>query len=304
MDDLAEIRKLRAQQYASRKETDMEIDSAPLRTRSRSPRRPAIDEQLRVMSWNVDGLDSDESNEEDLLGRTLWIVKTINECRPHVVMVQELIDFNLAIFKQALGRGFDIYVQKDPALPYFVGIFVHKGTVDVIGSPSNIVFPTSRMGRGALGISVKLKGASSASKYECITAHLESMRESSSERIIQLSVVDSYISTLLQGGIKNIIFGGDLNIRDNEVPKDWKEKDCWILAGKDKAHEYTWDLQLNDNARMPNGGKPRCRFDRMYLFSKNSNSVKSFQLVGKERVEGLDRFPSDHFGVLVSFSPN
>jgi len=298
MDDLNEIRKLRAEQYASRKEVPMEVDST--RSRSRSPRKQAAGAELRVMSWNVDGLDSDAADEEDILGRTLWVVKVINESRPHVVMVQELIDFNLAIFREALGKSFHIYIQKHPALPYFVGILVHKGTVDVVEGPRDISFPGSRMGRGALSVTVRLKNGSQ--KFECITAHLESMRESSSERVNQLAIVDRHISQQLRSEEANIIFGGDLNIRENEVPKDWKDKDSWVLAGKDKYHEYTWDLHRNDNARMPNGAKPRCRFDRMYMFPKNGENIKSFELVGTERVVGLGRFPSDHFGLLATFT--
>jgi tyrosyl-DNA phosphodiesterase 2 len=301
MDELREVQKLRAQRYSNlRDSTLMEIDSHSARSRSRSPRRKQ-EEELRVLSWNVDGLDSMEDDVTDILGRTLWIVKTINERRPHVVLVQELIDFNLNIFKETLGRAFHIYLQKDPKQPYFVGIFVHKATVDVVGEPADIPFPTSKMGRGALGLKVEIKGNNKI--YECITCHLESLRESSGERSNQLAIVDSHIrQSLRREKDIRIILGGDLNIRENEVPSEWKRKDCWVLSGRNPDNEYTWDLMLNDNATMPHGGKPRCRFDRFYVFSNEEDDkyVKSFSLVGKERVEGLGRFPSDHFGIMVS----
>ena len=304
MDDLREIRRLRASRYANQRESaSMEVDSGDTRRRSRSPRR-SVDDELRVLSWNVDGLDSEGDDVEDMLGRTLWIVKTINECRPHVVFLQELIDFNLQIFRETLGKSYTVIVQSNPRQPYFVGILVHKATVDILGAPSDIPFPTSKMGRGGVAVRMKLKG--STNTYECITCHFESLRESSGERIYQLSIMDDYIRKQQKNENHHctVIVGGDLNIRDNEVPNEWKVRDSWILGGRDKENEFTWDLQLNDNARMPNGGKPRCRFDRLYLFSsKNKTQVpKAFSLVGKERVPGLGRFASDHFGILLSLA--
>jgi tyrosyl-DNA phosphodiesterase 2 len=307
MDDLREVNRLRAKRYAEQRDASMmDIDSKSPRTRSRSPRRKE-EEELRILSWNVDGLDSEGDDVTDMIGRTLWIVKTINECRPHIVFVQELIDFNLKIFREALGKAFHIYLQKDPKQPYFVGIFVHRSTVEVIGDSTHIHFPTSKMGRGGIGIKIKLKSSKDPKNiYECITCHLESLRESSGERSNQLSIIDSHIRQNLRNERNTrVIVGGDLNIRENEVPNEWKNNDCWKLAGRDPDNEYTWDLKLNDNARMPNGAKPRCRFDRVYIFSNDeAKAVKSFSLVGKERVDGLGRFPSDHFGILVSFDNN
>jgi endonuclease/exonuclease/phosphatase family metal-dependent hydrolase len=96
-----------------------------------------------------------------------------------------------------------------------------------------------------------------------------------------------------------IVFGGDLNARDSEVPPELHAKDCWILAGKPSTEQYTWDLTVNTNSFL-NGAKPRCRFDRLY--SLGVARIRQFQLVGREPVPGLPgtRFASDHFGVLVS----
>ena len=307
MDDLVALRQERAARYMASHSRSNGASDHEMRSRSRSPRRSVrpileVESDLRVLSWNIDGLDS-EREPEDLIGRTLWVVKTINETRPHVVLLQELIDFNLNLLSRVLGKAFHIYTQEDPSLPYFVGILVHKATVDVIGRPMTISFPTTKMGRSALSVRVKLK-SKPESVVECITAHLESLRESANERKKQLSVMQTHIDEVLESRvIQRVLFAGDLNIRDNEVPEKFKSNDCWVQAGRDKDSEYTWDLQRNDNSSMPNGGKPRCRFDRMYCFSPSTVSftADSFQLVGTERVQGLDRFPSDHFGILASF---
>lgn len=251
------------------------------------------------MSWNIDGLDS-ESEEEDMLGRTLWVVRQINELRPHVVVLQELIDFNFQLISSVLKSSFHIFKQELPRQPYFVGILVHKATVDVIGRPVTIPFPTSKMGRAALAVDVKLK--TSTHVVTCMTAHLESLKESSPERIYQLKLCQDHIAKH-KHDIAACIVGGDLNIRDAEVPPAWKTRDCWNLSGSPKDAEYTWDLMRNDNARMPNGSKPRCRFDRMYLLSEKKDliSVSKFALTGVTRVEGLGRFASDHFGLFTTF---
>lgn len=303
MDALEEMRKERAALWAlQRKETDViMLDDSPRNARSRSPRKreelSSESTAFKVLTWNIDGLDND-SDEEDMLGRTLWVVKQIRHLNPDVVFLQELVDFNFQIISQFLCKGFHIHVQEDAKHPYFVAVLVNKLTVEVIGKPIPIEFPNSKMGRAALFVSIRRKG--STAQYGCITTHLESLRESSHERMSQISIIDAFAKTRMED---TCIFGGDLNIRENEVPETWKDKDSWIIAGKDGREEFTWDLSMNSNARMPNGSKPRCRFDRIYLLKNESNKkVKTFKLVGKSPVEGLEgrRFASDHFGVFVS----
>eukprot|EP00971_Amphidinium_carterae_P324580 6450990-Amphidinium_carterae.1 len=83
-------------------------------------------------------------------------------------------------------------------------------------------------------------------------------------------------------------------------------------------HEATWDTSANSNKGMP--FLCRCRFDRCYWIgagigatgrsgpasSPASADVAAwrsvhFELVGKSKVHGLNRFPSDHWGLQVRF---
>ena len=309
MDSLADIRRQRAERWKTDRKGIPEDTASASRVRSRSPRHMDIcvdldspvgssPGPLRVMSWNIDGLDNN-SNEEDMLGRTLWVTKEINESRPHVVFLQELIEFNFQIISQYLSGAFYIFKQQECNQPYFVAILVHKATMSIHHPGVTIPFPSSKMGRGGVIVAASLK--SSNVKIGFVTAHLESLRESSSERIRQFGIcTDAADSAISSGAVDVCVFGGDLNIRDNEVPTAFRSRDCWTLAGKPKNHEFTWDLTLNDNARMPNGAKPKCRFDRIYVIGSKL-SVEEFKLVGTERVQGLDRFASDHFGILASF---
>jgi hypothetical protein len=118
-------------------------------------------------------------------------------------------------------------------------------------------------------------------------------------------------------------FGGDLNIRDEEVKSVFdgmsnlndensseKEnlsakniqhrcKDVFVLAGKPKEGEYSWDTTINHNLNIQ--FKSRLRFDRIYtsssLFPTDPIQITSFQLIGTKKLENSHLYPSDHFGV-------
>ena len=106
----------------------------------------------------------------------------------------------------------------------------------------------------------------------------------------------------------HVIFGGDLNLRDDEVTKagglNDGIKDAWIESGSEYAKKFTWDTSQNDNLDLPGNSKPKLRFDRIfYKCSVNKKiEVMSFDLIGKERLEYCDRFVSDHWGILCKFS--
>ena len=99
-----------------------------------------------------------------------------------------------------------------------------------------------------------------------------------------------------------VIFGGDLNIRDSEIgPINPAIKDAWIAAGSKKDKQYTWDNKLNSNKGLP--PNVRCRFDRIYFNGPYKNL--DFSLHGTQMIKGIHCYPSDHFGVAVTFkNPN
>ena len=309
MDSLDEIRKERALRWRTGKKGLPEDPSPASRTRSRSPRKfqhskdqePSSSSRIRVLSWNIDGLDND-SDEEDMLGRTLWIIEEILKYQPNVVFLQELIDFNFAILSQRFQGSYNIFKQQMHAQPYFVAIMVHKGTMEITASDS-IHFPNSKMGRGGVYVAARQKGTDCEIGF--ITSHLESLRESSQERQRQIQTCSEYASSVIKdNNLTCVILGGDFNMRDNEVPAELRDKDTWIMAGRKKECEYTWDLSRNDNAKMPNGSTPRCRFDRLYVLDGIGwgTKVNTFSLTGTSRIEGLGRFASDHFGVFIDIS--
>ena len=56
--------------------------------------------------------------------------------------------------------------------------------------------------------------------------------------------------------------------------------------------------------QMPGRFKPRCRFDRVYLRDSHPKRVteEHFGLFGLEKIRQGQRFPSDHWGILVAFT--
>lgn len=108
----------------------------------------------------------------------------------------------------------------------------------------------------------------------------------------------------------NVIFSGDMNIRDYEIGElgGLPEGifDAWEVCGCDEHTEHTWDMKVNDNLNFVEDGRelPRNRYDRMYYTTTTSNGIScaSFELIGKERIEGIGLFPSDHWGLLATFS--
>ena len=102
------------------------------------------------------------------------------------------------------------------------------------------------------------------------------------------------------------IFGGDLNLRDKEVQSVGIPNgivDVWEACGSPKEHQYTWDIETNDNLSWKYPNKPRARYDRLYLCPAEGDRIKpqGFTLIGRERVTSIGRFPSDHYGIYVEF---
>ena len=110
---------------------------------------------------------------------------------------------------------------------------------------------------------------------------------------------------MMQRSNRISIFGGDLNLREEEIGRDDLPEDgvdVWEDSGRQKDHQYTWDVSENDNLDWPYPNRPKKRFDRVYLNPDDGAlQPKNFELVGKERLQRCGRFPSDHWGLWIEF---
>eukprot|EP00929_Paragymnodinium_shiwhaense_P086830 TRINITY_DN47244_c0_g1_i1.p1 TRINITY_DN47244_c0_g1~~TRINITY_DN47244_c0_g1_i1.p1 ORF type:complete len:354 (-),score=96.26 TRINITY_DN47244_c0_g1_i1:167-1228(-) len=155
-------------------------------------------------------------------------------------------------------------------------------------------------------------------------------------------VLVAIAETSSTGAGRTVVLAGDLNARDDEVATARKQAraknphvdnvvDAFWWCGSPKAHEHTWDTSQNNNLDVTYSA--RCRFDRC-LFScpgltsglgaggaaslakaaakaasadasaatRSGWKAEKFELVGRERVPNLGRFPSDHWGLQVTWT--
>lgn len=256
--------------------------------------------KLKLLSWNIDGLDG-----RDTKKRTEAVCDVINTRKPHVVFLQEVIPSTLSLITSRLGSDYSIHYSHTLIFQYFPVILVTKrcSKISVEGTVGSFDFPKSTMGRHLVQLFVKVCGVS----FALYTSHLESMKDFSAERKDQLKQCFEFVTEQNELFSKVCIVGGDLNLRDEEVRDVGgllpNMVDVWESCGSSEEHRYTWDISANDNLDWRYNTKPKLRFDRVYLCPYNRPYVKplSFELVGKERLPGIGRFPSDHWGMWCMF---
>ena len=246
---------------------------------------------LKMLSWNIDGLD-----DSNIVERTLAVCEFIRSHTPHAVYLQEVIASTMVSIGDQLCTEYDCYSSPSPPMDYYPAILVRKTEIETMGPLECFNFPHSDMGRHLLQLPVKFSGV----EIQLMTSHLESMEDCDSERKQQLNTVFEFMTKLQQSKI--CIFGGDLNVRDaevNSVGLPEKTVDVWEACGSQEEHKYTRDI-LADDWWYPD--EPKLRLDRLYLCPRDRQlHPTSFALVGKERLPGIDRFPSDHWGIWAEF---
>ena len=249
--------------------------------------------EVGVLSWNIDGL-----NQDGLLFRCGLVCDAIKDVKPHVVLLQEVVNENLEVLKRKLGKQYQFFYDKQPPMGYFVVILLEK-TIKQIGDLKIVNYPKSCMGRQFISVDCSYQGHT----LTVGTTHLESTKNYGEERKSQAEIA---INSLKEGEQSLKIIAGDFNIREAEVKHlkktgVWDDlQDSWEVCGKDKGHKFTWDLQLNTT--IEKNPKfvytPRFRFDRMW-FSTQNWKAKSFMLLGTSEIEGY--FPSDHFAIFTNY---
>uniref|UniRef100_A0A8C6S2I3 Tyrosyl-DNA phosphodiesterase 2b n=1 Tax=Neogobius melanostomus TaxID=47308 RepID=A0A8C6S2I3_9GOBI len=230
------------------------------------------DRKLSLISWNVDGLDTD-----NLVERARGLCSYLVLYTPDVVFLQELIPPYVQYLKK---RAVSYLIIEGGGDGYFTGMMLKRSRVKLL--EENIVpFPTTKMMRNLLVAQVTFKDH----KLCLMTSHLESCKGHAEERMKQLR---------------------DTNLRDTEVAKvglPSTVSDVWERLGKQEHCRYTWDTKTNTNKTVPYVS--RCRFDRIYLRPASKEGVSHFvtdhmALIGQEKLD-CGRFTSDHWGIYCSF---
>lgn len=255
--------------------------------------------KLRVLSWNIDGLDG-----ENIKERTETACQLIKAKQPHVVFLQEVVLETLRILRYKLSTDYKIYHSHTLKFGYFPAILItnRSSKIKVDGDIGSFDFPGSTMGRHLLQLFIEASGVPIA----LYTSHLESLRDYSKERKDQLCQCFEFIKEQNELFHRVCLLGGDLNLRDEEVKEVGLPPsmvDVWEACGSSEEHRYTWDLTTNKNKKPFGRSLPRLRFDRFYLSPGDGQFVRPshFELIGKELIQGINRHPSDHYGMWCEF---
>jgi len=245
---------------------------------------------LVMVTWNIDGLD-----QKNLKRRTRAVVKTLQDEAVDIAFLQEVIPETFSYIESKLPN-YECIAGKHEE--YFVATLLRKGRV-YLDKQKVIDFPGTRMYRHLLAVQAHCGSV----VMDLLNTHLESTAEHAEERKKQLEQCLGIVTRRPEAN--TVIFAGDLNMRDKELASigglPSGVVDAWVETGSRKEVQYTWDLQRNSNLEWPGKWKPRCRFDRVYLRHNEEKNAKavSFGMVGLERVEGTQSFPSDHWGIRV-----
>ncbi|XP_040909326.1 tyrosyl-DNA phosphodiesterase 2 [Toxotes jaculatrix] len=250
------------------------------------------DGKLSLISWNVDGLDTD-----NLAERARGLCSYLVLYTPDVVFLQELIPPYVQYLKK---RAVSYLIIEGGDDGYFTGIMLKRSRVKLLESET-VTYPTTQMMRNLLVAQVDFKGQ----RICLMTSHLESCKGHAGERMKQLRVVMQRMKEAPDN--VTVLFGGDTNLRDTEVAKVGLPSsvcDVWEQLGKQEHCRYTWDTKTNNNKTVPYVS--RCRFDRVYLRPATMEEVPRLvpdhmALVGLEKLD-CGRYTSDHWGIYCSFS--
>lgn len=252
---------------------------------------PEVDSnQLTVLTWNIAGLHPFS------VERAQHIADIINKKSPDIVVLEEVINGTLALLqKSCTGYSFS-----EGRLVNYFNVIMAKKSKFKVGKEIVHKFEQSCMGRYLLTQELKLRqGSGDGLSLVVMACHLESLENFSEERKEQLvrcfSEMKSYASSST-----NVVLAGDTNLREVECGEaggiPLGISDAWEACGCDDTMKSTKVIREEDK------GLPVKRYDRVfYTFVEEVSSVL-FERIGNERIEGLGLYPSDHLGILVTFT--
>jgi len=263
-------------------------------------RRAAQPRSLRLLTWNIDGL-----NDSGLLPRARAVLAEVARVNPDVIFLQEIVPDHIACLREGLHRaGFEWHDGGAPRMfPYHVAIALRRSTCRMRpGSGELTAFADTAMTRHVLRVDADVGGV----HVRLLTSHLESTSETTSsarrtaqfgECLIELTTSDAAFS----------IFGGDTNLRDAEAKQVRAQllggnaglvRDAWEELGSMPATRWTWDTGINNNCGI--AAAIKCRFDR--VFYAGGGRATQLQLAGLQKLPPpVALHPSDHFALCCDF---
>lgn len=288
-DTSPKVKRIKVEEKTPKDCIDLTEDSP---TPVQKPKEEEDSDKLSLISWNVDGLDTDNIAE-----RARGLCSYLVLYTPDVVFLQELIPPYVQYLKK---RAVSYLIIEGGQDGYFIGMMLKKSRVTFQES-ENVPYPTTQMMRNLLVAQVTFRGQ----KLCLMTSHFESCKGHGEERMKQLRVVMQRMQHTADD--ITVVFGGDTNLRDTEVAKVGLPAtvcDVWEQLGKQEHCRYTWDTKANNNKSV--NFVSRCRFDRIYFRPATKEGITRLvpdhmALVGLDKLD-CGRYTSDHWGIYCTFS--
>ncbi|CAF3529985.1 unnamed protein product [Adineta steineri] len=260
-----------------------------------------LKKSFKLISWNIDAFDT--RNPKIFNERINGVVNVIKQEKPDAIFFQEVIPTLLDILKTHLC-DYDFYAGN--LKNYFVTIFTRRDVFQ-IQNHSVLSYPWTTMNKNLLTVNGIYRNSI---EIDLMTSHLESCDSAVKERIQQLKFCFQKMMNAPKNRI--VLFDGDLNLHDHELQQAGNIPagiyDLWVEMGKKEEYTYTWDMQTNTNLNSSfprNGFLPRHRFDRLYFRPATTSKIDfkpiSFKLQGREMIQPIQRFCSDHWAIQVEF---
>ena len=266
---------------------------------------------LKLLTWNV------WFKQFHFQERMDHIIEEFKRCDPDVICLQEGTKYTITHFKGDDFINFKYDMMYDPKVESGYGdiILVKKAIKECF--MTNEAYPSSNMNRRMTRAYLPYF------ETEVCTTHLESIFKHNNASYLEDNIKHNQFKHLLgelgQSKAKNVIIAGDFNIgdEDEETIKNLLEaspfKDIFLTLPEDRKGNVknTYDSSINKNIL----GNFHSRLDRVFIYSKDQDTQKSSKLTPfSYKVVGMTPFiprepdrqgyvyPSDHFGVLCTFT--
>jgi O-acetyl-ADP-ribose deacetylase (regulator of RNase III)/exonuclease III len=263
---------------------------------------------LKLLTWNI------WFKQYHFDARMNHIIEELKHHEPDIVCFQEVTRYSLLYFKKNNYINTTYDMMYDPVVEqggYSDIILIKKWLKECYMTTQ--LYPQTNMNRKMTRVYLPY--------FDCeiCTTHLESIYKRDNSKYLVNNFKHNQFKFLLEemsnSKADNAIIAGDFNVGDEDEDTfanllcNSPFKDVYLTNGNRNSVVNTYDSTINKNIN----GNFQSRLDRIYSMTKgidDTNILKPFnyQVIGmtpfiyKEGVHQSYIFPSDHFGVLCTFT--
>lgn len=251
-------------------------------------------EELRVLTWNLNGLESsrlDSRMEKACIEMVLGV--TLREAMagvpspplPHVFCLQEVVRrVHIDKLRHHFGAaGFQLFPAEPPEREDYSLIAARLPWT--MTHTEYVPFEHSKFARGYTEVHLR---SESGQEAVVLTAHMESLRSGGEDRTSQTLQIDARLMERAEPS-RPAVFAGDTNLREAEFAAARAQgcllRDVFDLAKRPTAHNATW---------WPEASRRGYRFDRIWLDPISTGVLVDFRTRRRSKL-------SDHAALEACF---